>query len=968
MSSIQQPFPTTGLPILLGQPRVPETMTMRRGARNQCDLGISLVRAVAVLFCVVWCLHTSAERTVGQTVERPDPSEREMIQPWNRGKHNDARSSSLLQPRQMGLREKREIRFLQHAVTRIEAASEATKTVSWRRQNNPYALRPANQVNLAMAVCSSKVWNLAEVALKSMFLFANTDRHYIMYMFANDGDVEKTTNEFEPFIGNLLDQLPNLSFELHVVPASSDKETNFFKPCSGQRLYIPHALPHVNKLLYLDADLYFLDDVSKLYDMFRSWTPDMLLGMSPEKSDKTQAYLKYCNAGIAMMNLEGLRKFDLLAFSKHLYTSGANLPFFDQDIFNHVCADSKPPMSRCFHMPCSWNYRTDHSWTPGCSHTVSRGGKVSLIHGNRAQFLKEDVSGPLPHRVRPYSRLAKKLWEVLLTCHPLLECPSGLMIAARDAVMNEADPCEFDDPYVLEQPGAEWKPTTTWNVSDPADTHLLWKLANGTCVNKRLFNQLKAQVDQYPRRLAAIREADDGMNLRVSSMIRRDQCGSWQYGPIGKRNIGQVPIGAIFSSHVLRAYRDTSVKYEAALFSDLEQNLHLGKDVIQDLSLAIWIHETNEQFVCDNGYTAGVTRNVVITCPIRRDSPTERHLEAHFRVTADLLVVGTNRRIKNIGLCLNEPIRAAVEPTAQVLERALREKKPEKLAMCVYVRNQRWRLMEWLSFYLAQGVNHIYIYKNENDDFTESFVSHLVKQGKVTIVHWAHTWCGVPYDRSQYTAVNDCFWTLRYKYDWVGLFDVDELFVSKKESEKLVDFVERPEFEQVSVLDLKTRKHCFDTSKSLPSTIKEEGYLRHLAFRSEKQDNRKNIVRPDRVDWGWLHSVRSSTGRSRKVSFDEAELLHVQAVELAEALGFETWLGHKVDPSCNVSLGSSPATRVVPDLQQRVRQNWQLANRSCFQHDQKHWDIYYFQQNRDFEGTQGCLHRSSRECCLSIET
>ncbi|KAA8498421.1 Glycosyltransferase family 92 protein [Porphyridium purpureum] len=454
--------------------------------------------------------------------------------------------------------------------------------------------------------------------------------------------------------------------------------------------------------------------------------------------------------------------------------------------------------------------------------------------------------------------------------------------------------------------------------------------------------------------------------LGAPDFIHRKYCGSWQFGAIGKRNIGQVPIGAIFSAHVLRAYRDTSVKYEAALFADLEQNLHLGKDIVQNLTLAIKVYETNEQFRCENGYVPGTTRNIVITCPIRNQSATEKYLEENFRVTAELFVHGVSQRIRPIGLCLNEPIHSSGEPVAHLLQRALRVKEPDTLAVCLYLRNQRWRLMEWLSYYIAHGVDHVYIYKNENDDFTEAFVGDLVKQGKVTIVNWAHALCGIPYDRSQYTAVNDCFWTLRYKYDWVALFDVDEVFISKNSSEKLVDFVQRPEFEQVSVLELKTRKHCFDTQKKLPASIKAGGYLGHLAFRSEAQDNRKNIVRPDEVGWGWLHTAHFLKRKSVKVPFEEAELMHVQAVELAEALGFETWLGHKVDPSCNIPLGSSPATRVVPDLQRRVQENWQRADRTSFDFDQRFWDDFYFKSRQDFLGKDPC--RGVRECCLTIET
>ncbi|KAA8498423.1 Glucoside xylosyltransferase 2 [Porphyridium purpureum] len=374
------------------------------------------------------------------------------------------------------------------AVQPIAGAQDASRGVAWRRKQIP----AAKQVDLALAVCSSGVWNLAEAVLKSMFLFAATDRHYVLYMFVIDGDVAKTADHFEAVIEEFLDEKPLLSFELQVLPASSDKETNFFKVCSGQRLYIPDALPHVDRLLYLDADILFLDDVSKMWDMFDQWTPNMLFGLSPEKSDEVPTNLQYCNAGIAMMNLKGLRSFGLLAYAKDLYTRKVPLPFFDQDIFNRICAESDPAWSRCFHLPCSWNFRTDYIFTPGCSHSSRPGGKISLIHGNRVLFLREEATGPLQHRTRAFSSLAKKLWEALAACRPLSSCAGKMLSTAEEHVRNEREPCEFKSPYF---PDLDAKPTTGWTIPKPADGNVLWKYANGTCVNSRLALQLKEAVD-----------------------------------------------------------------------------------------------------------------------------------------------------------------------------------------------------------------------------------------------------------------------------------------------------------------------------------------------------------------------------------------------------------------------------------------------------------------------------------------
>ncbi|KAA8496897.1 hypothetical protein FVE85_0626 [Porphyridium purpureum] len=63
----------------------------------------------------------------------------------------------------------------------------------------------------------------------------------------------------------------------------------------------------------MQTDILFLYDFSITWDLFDSWKPDMLLGMSSERSDNVIDNLNYCNADVAIMNLQGLRSVGLLA-------------------------------------------------------------------------------------------------------------------------------------------------------------------------------------------------------------------------------------------------------------------------------------------------------------------------------------------------------------------------------------------------------------------------------------------------------------------------------------------------------------------------------------------------------------------------------------------------------------------------------------------------------------------------------
>ena len=100
------------------------------------------------------------------------------------------------------------------------------------------------------------------------------------------------------------------------------------------RLFIPNLYPQYNKALYLDCDIVLLADVAELYNIDMG---DNLVAAAPDdviqKIEVFQEYVEkvvgvadyrnYFNAGVLLMNLDELRKFDfqekfLYSLEKHL--------------------------------------------------------------------------------------------------------------------------------------------------------------------------------------------------------------------------------------------------------------------------------------------------------------------------------------------------------------------------------------------------------------------------------------------------------------------------------------------------------------------------------------------------------------------------------------------------------------------------------------------------------------------------
>ena len=96
------------------------------------------------------------------------------------------------------------------------------------------------------------------------------------------------------------------------------------------RLFLPELYPQYNKVLYLDSDIVILDDIAKLYninmgDNLVAAAPDDIIQSNKvfqdyvEKVVGVSDYKHYFNAGVLLMNLDQLRKFNFQEKFVYLY-------------------------------------------------------------------------------------------------------------------------------------------------------------------------------------------------------------------------------------------------------------------------------------------------------------------------------------------------------------------------------------------------------------------------------------------------------------------------------------------------------------------------------------------------------------------------------------------------------------------------------------------------------------------------
>lgn len=166
------------------------------------------------------------------------------------------------------------------------------------------------------------------------------------------------------------------------------------------KLVLPKILPqHLNKVLVLDNDILFNDDVSKLWGLWSEFNFDAeifglaenlspwYLGKLPIKYKPWPAQNRGFNTGVILMNLEAMRNIEwsklwINATNVTIATHGP-LSLADQDVLNVII---KNDLKILYKLPCWWNVQLGYSSIPIlCSKDIS---KYRLVHFNSLEKLE----------------------------------------------------------------------------------------------------------------------------------------------------------------------------------------------------------------------------------------------------------------------------------------------------------------------------------------------------------------------------------------------------------------------------------------------------------------------------------------------------------------------------------------------------------------------------------------------------
>ena len=185
------------------------------------------------------------------------------------------------------------------------------------------------------------------VTLKSLIENASKEYNYAIKILCTDID-KKNKEKIEKYeTENTKIEFVELNYYLEEI---KDKlyTRDYFTQATYFRLFIPQLYPQYDKVIYIDCDTVVIGDISELYNIDLE---DNLLGAAVEASVQNiealreyvervvgmSTYKKYFNAGVLLMNLDAMRRFDFQAKFLYLLETVKFAVAQDQDYLNRMC-------------------------------------------------------------------------------------------------------------------------------------------------------------------------------------------------------------------------------------------------------------------------------------------------------------------------------------------------------------------------------------------------------------------------------------------------------------------------------------------------------------------------------------------------------------------------------------------------------------------------------------------------------
>lgn len=222
--------------------------------------------------------------------------------------------------------------------------------------------------NVNIAFCfDGNLWMQAGVAITSLLIASDNRCAYNIYCVVADDVIELYQRELKKIVNNLSKE-SKIIFK-NAGDAFKDGYVCRYATASYYRLLMHKMFPEVDKMLYADVDVIFLDQVRDLYefDMGDNYVAAALDNAnlknnfnyhckkyaSWSKYKFQTLFRNYVNMGVSLWNLKKIRETGIFEQWESLATE--EFPYIDQDVINYSCQGKITSISPVYNvMPANY--------------------------------------------------------------------------------------------------------------------------------------------------------------------------------------------------------------------------------------------------------------------------------------------------------------------------------------------------------------------------------------------------------------------------------------------------------------------------------------------------------------------------------------------------------------------------------------------------------------------------------------
>lgn len=147
-----------------------------------------------------------------------------------------------------------------------------------------------------------------------------------------------------------------------------------------------------------------------------------------------------------------------------------------------------------------------------------------------------------------------------------------------------------------------------------------------------------------------------------------------------------------------------------------------------------------------------------------------------------------------------------------------------KLSIMAIFKNEELYLEEWLQHHINEGINHFYLYSNDENMEKYKFLDKY--KDKITLIPWTNITHSI-YSTVQRDAYTHCIRNYINEYDFLLMLDIDEFLVPLLKNRKVVDIVNKLDKNKVKSVKIQRYNFGSDGHVRKPYGSVMQNYKKH---------------------------------------------------------------------------------------------------------------------------------------------